>query len=109
MDIDFANSDLKSVCENPRDAKRQLGAASAKKLRGRLDDLIAAARLGDLPAGKPHPLKGDRLGEFAVSLSGGHRLVLEACDDPIPTTPDDVTDWPNVTSVRIVFIGDYHE
>ncbi len=109
MDIDFANLDLRSVCENPRNATRMLGAPSAKKLQGRLADLVSVARLGDLPAGKPHPLKGNRLGEFAISLSGGHRLVLEASDDPIPITPNDVTDWPNVTSVRIVFIGDYHE
>ena len=109
MDIDFASSDLRSICENPRDATKKLGAASSKKLQGRLADLMAVARLGELPAGKPHPLKGNRLGEFAISLAGGHRLVLEACDNPIPTTPDDATDWPNVTMVRIVFIGDYHE
>ena len=109
MHIEFASADLGSICENPKNATRKLGATSSKKLQRRLADLFAASRLGDLPAGKPHPLKGSRLGEFSISLAGGHRLVLKACDDPIPTTPDDATDWPNVTKVRIVFIGDYHE
>lgn len=109
MEVDFASPDLKKVCENPKDATKQLGAASAKKLRARLADLMSVARLGELPAGKPHPLKGSRFGQFAVSLAGGHRLVFKANDEPTPMTEDGVTDWPNVASIRIVYIGDYHD
>ncbi len=109
MLVDFAESDLRKLCEDPREAKRKLGAASAKKLQSRLADLLAASQLGDVPAGNPHPLKGDRVGQFAIRLSGGHRLVMEAADDPVPITADGATDWKHVSSVRIVFIGDYHD
>ena len=108
MDVAFANRNLRKICEDPRAAKRQLGQASARKLRSRLADIMAASRLGDIPAGRPHPLRGSRSGQFAVSLSGGERLVFEANDDPVPTTQEGVTDWKNVASIRIVFIGDYH-
>ena len=70
---------------------------------------MAAARLGDIPAGNPHPLRGDRVGQFALRLSGGDRLVFDAQDDPVPTTIDESIDWKNVTSIRVVFIGDYHD
>ncbi len=109
MELEFASSNLRKLCESPRIATRKLGAASSKKLQSRLADLMAVSRVGELPAGRPHPLTGDWLGKLAISLSGGHRLVIEANDDPIPTTADDAIDWPNVSSARIVFIGDYHE
>ena len=108
MEFAFASPDLQKICEDPREATRRLGQASARKLKARLADLMAASRLGDVPAGRPHPLKWSRAGQFAVRLSGGHRLVFEANDDPVPTTKDGATDWMNVTSIRIVFIGDYH-
>ena len=109
MDVDFAKESLRKLCEDPRQADKKLGLASAKKLRSRLADLMAATQLGDIPAGHPHPLKGDRAGQFAVGLSGGHRLVMEAADDPVPITVDGTTDWKRVSSIRIVFIGDYHD
>jgi proteic killer suppression protein len=33
--------------------------------------MAAASRVTDLMTGNPHPLKGDRLGQFALDLSGG--------------------------------------
>ena len=78
MEIMFANKDLKKICEEPSFANRKICSASAKKLQGRLADLMAAARLGDIPAGNPHPLRGDREGQFALRLSGGDRLVFDA-------------------------------
>ena len=109
MEVAFANRNLHRICEDQREAKRQLGQASARKLRSRLADIVAASRLGDIPAGRPHPLRGSRAGQFAVSLSGADRLVFEANDEPVPTAHDGATDWKNVASIRIVFIGDYHD
>lgn len=109
MELAFANRSLETTCEDPRSAERQLGRASAKKLRSRLADLMAATRLDDVKTGYPHPLKGDRDGQFALRLSGGHRLVFEAADDPVPETAEGAIDWRNVTSIRIVYIGDYHD
>jgi hypothetical protein len=38
--------------------------------------------------GRPHPLNGNREGQFAIDLAGAVRLVFEALD-PIPKTSDD--------------------
>jgi len=89
--------------------ERQFGSPCAKKLRQRLSDLCAAETLTDVVAGRPHPLKRDRLGQFALDLHGGTRLVFESADDPIPHLDDGSIAWHEVTKVRIVFIGDYHD
>ena len=109
MEIAFVSPALKKICEIPKNATKRFGAVSAKRLQSRLADLVAAEKLGDLPAGNPHPLKGSRSDQFALRLAAGDRLVFEAADNPIPTTYNGVTDWKNVTSIRIVFIGDYHD
>ena len=65
--------------------------------------------MGELIVGNPHPLKGDRLGQFALNLKGGVRLVFEPENDPVPYNEDGSIDWRNVSAVCIVFIGDYHD
>ena len=109
MDISFLNSDLKKLCEDQEYANRKLGSASSKKLRTRLRILKVAVKLGEIPVGHPHPLKGNRTGQFALNLAGGRRLVFEPFDDPIPLNPDGSVEWREVRSIRIVFIGDYHD
>lgn len=108
MDILYANTKLQKICENHRQAVKQLGAECAKRLRTRLADLEAATQVTDLVAGNPHPLTGDRAGQFALNLAGGFRLVFSAANDPIPTKPDHGIDWNAVTIVSIEYIGDYH-
>ena len=56
-------------------------------------DLIAAESVQNLVYGKPHPLKGDRLGQFAVSLEGAERLVFEPSNAQIPRKEDGSIDW----------------
>jgi proteic killer suppression protein len=63
----------------------------------------------DLVAGHPHPLKGDRDGEFALDLAGGRRLVFAPANDPLPRNTDGSIDWSRVTIVSIEYIGDYHD
>jgi proteic killer suppression protein len=109
MVILFADEKLLSLCQEERRAVQRLGKPGFKKLRGRLSDLRAASRLGEVVAGGPHPLKGERRHQFSLDLDGGRRLVFEAADDPIPKTSAGAIDWPQVTRVRIVFIGDYHD
>lgn len=109
MDILFASKDLETLCTEQRAQERQLGGAGARKLRARLADLTAAATVVELPAGHPHPLRGDRAGQFAVNLDGGRRLVFEPANEPLPHRPDGGLAWERVTAVRIVYIGDYHD
>lgn len=109
MRILFQDDSLEDLCREERKQKKELGADCAKKLRARLADLVAAARVTDLVAGKPHPLDKDLAGKFAVSLDGGRRLVFEPAHDPLPVKEGGGIDWASVTVIRIVFVGDYHD
>ena len=109
MEITFADGKLQKLCEQAKIAQKELGQPCARKLSSRLADLMTVDVVADLAVGKPHPLKGDRLGQFALNLEGGRRLVFEANDDPIPYREDGGIEWSKVTQVRIVFVGDYHD
>lgn len=109
MDIEFASPDLQALCEQQRLMTKQLGDNCSRKLRTRLADLRAAANVAELTSGRPHPLKRDRTGHFALDLHGGKRLVFEPANNPVPIRDDDSIAWDLVTKVRIVFIGDYHD
>jgi proteic killer suppression protein len=109
LELRYKNKKIRSLCEKQAEAVKKLGADCAKKLRTRLADLEAANRVTELIAGNPHPLIGDRSGQFAVSLQGGWRLVFAPSNDPHPTKPDGGIDWEQVTIVTIEYIGDYHD
>ena len=109
MDIEISDNDLRVICEQERAATRALGRPCARRLRTRLADLVAAVNVRELAAGRPHPLKGDRSGQFSQDLHGGVRLVFESANNPIPEQNNGGIDWRRVTRVRIVFIGDYHD
>jgi toxin HigB-1 len=111
LDILFKSGELQRLCHDDRLAKRALGAASAAKLRTRLDDLSAAANLDyarKLP-GRFHGLKGKDAGCFAMDLHGGHRLVLQPATEPLPLRKDQSLDLSRIATIRVVFIGDYHD
>lgn len=57
---------------------RGIPAQSAARIERILDRLDASAKAGDmdLPGYRFHPLKGARVGEYAVSVSGNWRLTF---------------------------------
>ena len=109
MEVRYKDKKLREICEKKAAAEKKLGAASARKLKVTLLALEAATRVTDLVAGNPHPLKGDRLGQFALDLAGGWRLVFAPAHDPCPTRPDGSIEWSEITIISIEFIGDYHD
>lgn len=109
MEIRFRDKKVRLLCESRDAAVKRLGDACARKLWARLDDLEHAANVYELPAGNPHPLTGDRAGEYAVKLAGGWRLTFSPANDPVPRHADGGIDWRSVTIVCIEFIGDYHD
>lgn len=109
MDILFLNDDLRSLCTEERLAKKRLGNSGFTKLVRRLHDLEAAQNVSELIAGHPHPLKGDRAGQFALDLDGGRRLVFSPAYPAPPLRDDGSIAWDQVYAVRVVFIGDYHD
>ena len=109
MKITFADTNLEAVCRQQKLADRKLGVLSTKKLQIRLAELFNADHVGELVSGRPHPLQGTRLGDFAVDLYGGDRLVFRASRQPPPLKLDGSIDWSEVTEVTIVQRGNYHD
>lgn len=109
MEIDYKDKKLKALCEQEKLAQRELGKQMAQKLKARLADLKAASLITEVTAGRPHPLKGDRSGQYALDLVHPKRLVFEPDHDPVPKTEDGGIDWNRVTRVCIIWIGDYHD
>lgn len=112
MEIRFKDKKIQELCQKQAVAVRKLGDPCARKLRARLQDLESARTVGELlrlHIGNPHPLKGDRSGEFAINLAGGWRLVFTAANDPRPALPGGATDWTKVTIIRIEEVVDYHD
>lgn len=109
MEISFAETGLKALCEKAAVARKRLGDAGARKLQARLADVSAAGNVRELVVGHPHPLRGERLGQFALDLARGTRLVFEPADNPVPREKDGSIDWSRVTSVRVTYVGDYHD
>jgi toxin HigB-1 len=59
---------------------RGINAKHVARLRILLTALATATRpeqMGQLPGARCHPLKGERKGQWAVSISGNWRLVFE--------------------------------
>lgn len=110
MDIMFRSASLRSSCNDSKKGLRKFGDARFRVIRRRLDDLLAAANLLELPpASRCHPLKGRRAGQFAVDLDGGWRLVFEPANDPLPFRADGSLDRSRVSAITILEIIDYHE
>jgi len=61
-----------------------------------------------LPAARCHKLKGDRKGEYAVSISGNYRLIFKPDHDPVPRKEDQSIDAIRVTDIQIMGTEDYH-
>lgn len=109
MEIHFKDKKLRQLCEKQAVATKTMGDNAARRLRTRLADLIAVTCVTELVAGNPHPLKGDRLGQIALDLAGGWRLVFASANEPVPLREDKTIDWSAVTIVCIEYIGDYHD
>lgn len=79
MDLDFSSTSLRKAFESRAEAVRFFGEARGKKYVMVLNLVKQSKSITDLykiPQLKFHPLKGDRRGEFAATLTGNWRIVL---------------------------------
>lgn len=110
MKIEYKNNKLKKQFGNASEIKKAFG-EMAKKVSTRLSEIAAAPNLAvfiQLPGPKCHALQGERLGEWAVSISPNHRLIFEIDYDPIQLKPDGSIDTTSVTDILIAGTEDYH-
>ncbi len=106
LELAFETRELRDICENEAEAKRQFGDAVAEVLKHRLADLDAAISPVDLIAGDPRLEPGNDA--MALDLSEGYRLVFAPNHPHNPTTASGGIDWGNVSRIRILQIGRQH-
>jgi len=79
LEVRFKTKKLQKQYENSKDAIKAYGLDVAKKYINRVTLLKSAKSFDDLytiPQLKFHPLRGERKGEFAISLTGFYRLII---------------------------------
>jgi plasmid maintenance system killer protein len=111
VDIYFKTKKLQKICSVSREGQKHLGAKMARRLQQRMMELKAAVSLDDisrLPPARCHELTGNRKGQLSVDLGHPYRLVFIPANNPIPETTDGGLDWPGVTEIEIIEIGDTH-
>jgi proteic killer suppression protein len=72
----FRHKGLKEVFETG--SSRRVPSAMLKRVEGRLDVLDAAGTIAGVnaPGFGLHPLKGDRAGEWAITVTGNYRITF---------------------------------
>ncbi|MGL5125806.1 MAG: type II toxin-antitoxin system RelE/ParE family toxin [Fusobacteriaceae bacterium] len=80
MEIQYRDSKIEKICIIMKEAKKRHGDL-AEKIHLRIKQLLAVANLEEAIAIRSmrlHPLKGDREGEYSVSLNGNYRMIFTA-------------------------------
>lgn len=79
LEITYKTHKLEKVCTDASIARKEYGLEMAEKIAQRINELRAADSVDMLvqfQLGRCHPLKGDRLGQFAMDLVHPYRLVF---------------------------------
>lgn len=98
MQIEYRNKCLEKVCTDAVVAKRKHGIEMAEKIDQRIGEIKAADSVEQMiqfGVGRCHPLKGNRLGQYAVDLVHPQRLIFAKREEDIQI-------------VKIMEIEDYH-
>ena len=96
MYLAFGNGRLESASLKVADAVRFFGPIIGRRYIQRMAILRATEsfdQLYGLRALRLHQLRGDRAGQYAISLNGNFRMILERIDDD---------------GIRILGVEDYH-
>lgn len=96
MKIEFSSNRLAEASVSLSEAGRLFGVPIGRKYIQRLAVLRAVDKFAQLygyRALRLHPLKGNRAGQYAMTLTGNYRLIIEKVKDD---------------TVRILDVEDYH-
>ena len=110
MNISYRSNKIKKKLSTAVEIKKAYG-TMAKKVQQRLDDIEASPNLKVLmqvPAANCHPLSGDMQGEWALDISGNHRMIFDINHEPVPQKDTGGVDTLEVTDIRIIDTTDYH-
>lgn len=111
LDITFDGARIRKACSSQAERMESFGPERARRVRRRLDDLVAAPTLADMRGlpGRCHEMREDRAGHLSLDLDGPYRLIFKPAHDPVPAKPDGGLDWSGVTAVSILEVRDTHE
>lgn len=111
MEIAFADAKFAKECNDSKLLQKRQGPARAKLIRRRLDELRAAAVLGDISHLKPPRLHrlSNRNHEYSVDLDHPYRLIIRPIDEPLPLKPDGGLDLGKIKSVCVLGVEDTHD
>ena len=96
MKLEFASNRLNSAIQSLSEANRLFGLPIGRKYIQRLAVLRAVDRFAQLyghRALRLHALKGNRAGQYAMTLTGNYRLIIEMVEEDM---------------VRVMNVEDYH-
>ena len=100
MELAFRTRRLRTVCENHDEAVRMMGETAAGVLRNRIADLRAVTHLGELPAGRPAVMEGERP-KLHFELGAGWSLLMEVAHQNVPRTKEGDLDETRVRRARV--------
>ena len=96
MEIEFSSNRLNAASLSLSQATRLFGVPIARKYIQRLAVIRATEKFQELfghRALRLHPLKGNRAGQYAMTLTGNYRLIIERITED---------------KIRILDVEDYH-
>ena len=111
MNIQFRDKDFQNECNNNKLLIKHHGTIRARKIRQRLDELVAAENLDAMKSlpGRCHELKKNRRGQLSLDLDHPWRLIFVPADQPPALKTDSGIDWNNVRMIEIIGVEDTHE
>ena len=105
LEVAFRSKELRSTCESPAKAKRELGEGAAAALRRYLADLEAAETVAELvEMGLDFENCGSKVGLIRFGLSEGRHLYCEVNHQHVPMSGEAV-DWSKVSRLKVIHIG----
>lgn len=96
MELEFSSNRMVKASVSLSEANHLFGIPIGRKYMQRLAILRAVDKFSQLwgyRALKLHPLKGDRTGQYAITLTNNYRLIIEKSKED---------------AVRIIDVEDYH-
>lgn len=111
MKLAYANTKLRKLATTEKELITTFGVNAARDFMKRIAVLETTPTLSGVPTAPPtkrHLLKGDRKGQWSIAVRDGICICVKPDLDPLPLNDDGSIDLSKVTSVEIVYIGDYH-
>ena len=110
MELTYKSKKLQDLCENPKlnnELVKKYGKDVAKKLPQRIKELKSFNSVNEIPVIPPfrrHKLKGDREGEFALSITSQYRLIFKPNDNNII-----IEDLREIKKIEIMEVSKHYE